>query len=70
VCEVNFPMTFGELLWVRSSLMTREDETNSGSRNVVWKFTSHTVQKTLNQKSIFSEHIHLLCDVGTHLKVQ
>jgi hypothetical protein len=34
-------------------LMTSEDGTHSGSHNVVGKFTSHTVQKPQNQKSIF-----------------
>jgi hypothetical protein len=45
VCEVNFP-TFREMLWVLSSLwlMTSEDGIHSSSRNVVGKFTSHTVQ--------------------------
>jgi hypothetical protein len=32
-------------------LMTSEDGSHSGSRNVVGKFTSHTVQKLQNQKS-------------------
>jgi hypothetical protein len=33
--------------------MTIEDGTHSGSRNVIEKFTSHTLQNPQNQKSVF-----------------
>jgi hypothetical protein len=59
VCEVNFRTTFRESLWFPSLLrcsftlwlMTSQNGTHSGSRNVVGKFTLHTVQNPQNQKS-------------------
>jgi hypothetical protein len=62
VCELNFPTAFREPLWVLSSLvslMTSEDGTYSGSRNVVGKFASHTVQnpQTKNQYSFHGKSL-------------
>jgi hypothetical protein len=38
---------------LKRKLITIEEGTHNGSRNVVGKFTLHTVQNPQNQKSVF-----------------